>query len=65
MLDPNDYPSTWLEKEQDMERALVHELIHLHLSWTPKVDQDSIEYHAEEFACEAIAGALVQATRLS
>lgn len=62
ILDPIDYPPDVLW-EQDMEKTLVHELLHLHFAPFDKYEEDSMEGIAIEQAIDAIAKALVTLKR--
>jgi hypothetical protein len=63
MLDPIDYDPLNVNP-QDMEKSLVHELLHIHL-WTFTVDLDGSNKDAEEQAINMIAGALIALKRNS
>lgn len=56
---PNDH---W---PHDVERTLVHELLHLHLAPLDRDDMDPLEHTAMEQAIHAIACALVELKRAS
>jgi hypothetical protein len=57
ILDPQDYPDD-APGPQDMERTLVHELLHLHLAaWQP--EPETLEDIMQEQAIHAISAALV------
>lgn len=59
ILDPLDYPSNLVEL-QDMELALVHELLHLHfLPLRENGDIEGLHHVMEEQAIEAISRGLV------
>lgn len=62
ILDPVDYPDGTME-EQDMERTLVHELLHLHLAPFQPDREDELRYCALEQAIDAISRGLVQLKR--
>lgn len=61
ILDPTDYPpNSWWG--QDIERTLVHELLHLHFA--PFVEEeDGLKRVAEEQAIDCLAIALVALKR--
>lgn len=62
ILDPIDYPEN-LIIEQDMEKTLVHELLHLHFApLYADTDDKSID-DAQEQAIDCIANALVNLNR--
>jgi hypothetical protein len=58
LLDPQDYPPDCI-RSQDMERTLVHELLHLHTDFFKEEDHSV----AEEQAINAIAMALIALER--
>jgi hypothetical protein len=62
IVDPIDYPpnSVW---EQDMERTLVHELLHCHMAGFDDFEYGSPKDVAVEQAVESIAKALVSLKR--
>lgn len=62
ILSPIDYPSeTWA---QDMEKTLVHELIHLHYApFTNDINRDSIEHAFMEQSIDLLAVSLVNLKR--
>jgi hypothetical protein len=62
ILNPIDYPSeTWA---QDMEKTLVHELIHLHYaSFTNDIERGSIEHAFMEQSIDLLAVSLVNLKR--
>lgn len=60
------HPDAYEEKDflwpQDMEKSLVHELLHLHLAaW--RADDGTLEGAVKEQAIDAIASALVESDR--
>jgi len=63
ILDPADYPAH-ADEPQDMERTLVHELLHIHFT---EIHQGRrlkrIPHVAEERAIDAISRALVEVER--
>jgi hypothetical protein len=61
ILDPIDYPpNAWVP--HDMERDLVHELLHIHLEhW--ETERDGLEYYSKERAIHALSVALVNLHR--
>jgi hypothetical protein len=61
ILDPVDYPpNAWIP--HDMERDLVHELLHIHLEhW--KTERESLEDFSKERAVHALSEALVNLRR--
>lgn len=61
MLDPIDYSLDCLNP-QDMERSLVHELLHIHL-WTFTTDLSTTLQDAEEQAINMITNALISLYR--
>jgi len=60
LLDPTDYQNNYFE--QDHERSLVHELLHLHMVMFA-TETDTPEDTAQEQAVDAIAKALVTLKR--
>jgi hypothetical protein len=58
ILDPADYPPNE-SFPQDMERILVHELLHLHFAPFDNSEVGSMEDNAQEQAIESIASGLV------
>lgn len=62
ILDPIDYPPSRFGYDQDVEKTIVHELLHLHFA--PFATQDGGPFDvAQEQAIDLIAGALVDAKR--
>lgn len=57
VLDPVDYPHD-TEFEQNMERTVVHELLHLHFAPFEPDDDNSLEYLAMEQTIELLAQVL-------
>lgn len=57
LLDPQDYSPSFM-REQDMEKTLVHELLHLHF-WGSRPPGAKEDERGEERAIDAIASALV------
>ena len=62
ILDPMDYPPSRFGYDQDVERTLVHELLHLHFAPFAATD-DRLADAAQEQAIDLIAAALVSAKR--
>lgn len=62
LLDPLDYPPG-LRQEQDMEKTLVHELLHLHSAPFDNFEYESLENTALEQAIDLTAEALVELKR--
>jgi len=62
ILDPVDYDPD-IPWEQDMEKTLVHELLHLHFAPFDKYEADCMEGIVMEQAIDAIAKALVETKR--
>ncbi len=60
IVDPIDWQNTW--RPQDIEHALVHELLHLHFA-PFKTENDSPLGAAEEQAVESLARAFVKMNR--
>lgn len=63
LLDPIDYP-TDIEWPYDMERTLVHELMHLHSAAFDTFENGSMESAALEQMIECVADGLVRLSRL-
>lgn len=61
IMDPHDYDPGSFGWAQDVERTLVHELLHLHFA--PFATHDQPVDTAQEQAIDLIAGALVDAKR--
>lgn len=61
LVTPEDAGKQGGMRSYDVEVTLVHELLHLHFA--PLADMDSIDGTAQEFAINAIAGALVKLAR--
>jgi hypothetical protein len=62
LVDPVDYPDTPFE--QDMEKTLVHELLHITVEYfTRNIPEDSLEYLHREAAITRIADALITLQR--
>jgi len=58
IMEPSDYPTTDIIAPQDIEQALVHELLHLHFaSFDDKISE--FERTAEEQVLNALAAAFV------
>lgn len=62
VLDATDYEDS-LMVEQDMEKTLVHELLHLHAAPFDNFAYNSLENTSLEQAIDAIANALVNTKR--
>ena len=62
ILDASDFPADSLF-EQDMEKTLVHELLHLHFAPFEPEDTDGLEFCAMEQTVELLANLLVQMER--
>jgi hypothetical protein len=62
ILDPIDYPDN-LIMDQDMEKTLVHELLHLHFGPLYADTDDTSINDAQEQAIDCIANALVNISR--
>lgn len=62
IIDPLDYPEG-LIVEQDMEKTLVHELLHLHFAPLYANTDDKSIKDAQEQAIDCIAHALVNLSR--
>ncbi|CAF1787884.1 hypothetical protein NRS6110_04448 [Bacillus subtilis] len=62
ILDPIDYPSDHLE-QQDIEKTLVHELLHLHYAPFDQFENDSPEIVNIEQSINLISEALVNLRR--
>ena len=62
ILDASDFPADSLF-EQDMEKTLVHELLHLHFAPFEPEDTDGLEFCAMEQTIELLADLLVQMER--
>jgi hypothetical protein len=62
ILDPLDYPEG-LIMEQDMEKTLVHELLHLHFAPLYADTEDASIDNAQEQAIDCIAHALINLAR--
>jgi hypothetical protein len=63
ILDPVDYPPNRMWP-QDMERVLVHELLHLHFAPFDSAEAGSMEDNAQEQAIESIASGMVMLERV-
>jgi hypothetical protein len=61
ILDPIDYPHSPFK--QDMEKSLVHELLHLHFTPFDDFADDSLEHFMLERAVDQIAKTLVNLKR--
>jgi hypothetical protein len=63
ILDPIDYPDD-VVVDQDVERTVVHELLHLHFApFMEDYKPDDLEHIAKEQAIETIAKTLVNLKR--
>jgi hypothetical protein len=67
IAEPDDYENTCnvdMERPQDMEYTLVHELLHLHVApLNHLIKTDSIEERFEEHLVDSVARALVALKR--
>ena len=61
ILDPEDYPDSPFP--QDMERTIVHELLHLQFASFTVKDRESLEFDMMENTVELIAQTLVDLKR--
>jgi hypothetical protein len=61
VVNSNDYPPDCMAP-QDMENALVHELLHLHFAPLTKGQEDDL-YIQEEHAIESITSGLITALK--
>lgn len=62
IIDPIDYDADFCNEPQDVERSLVHELLHLHFA-PISPDNDSPGHLHEEQAVESLARAFVALKR--
>lgn len=62
VIDPIDYDADFCNEPQDVERSVVHELIHLHFA-PLSPDNDSPGHLHEEQAVEALSRAIVGVKR--
>jgi hypothetical protein len=62
IIDPIDYPPSRFGYDQDIEKTIVHELLHLHFAPFATPDGGPFDT-AQEQAIDLIAGALVDARR--
>lgn len=62
IVDPIDYNADYCNEPQDVERSLVHELLHLHFA-AISPDNDSPQHVHEEQAVESLARAFVALKR--
>lgn len=62
IVDPIDYNADYCNEPQDVERSLVHELLHLHFAGISP-DNDSPLHVHEEQAVESLARAIVALKR--
>jgi len=58
VIDPIDYDADFCNEPQDVERSVVHELVHLHFA-PISPDNDSPGHLHEEQAVEALSRAIV------
>ena len=63
ILDHIDWPIQGQRFPQDMERCLVHELLHLHFEPFEPKDKKSLEHDLMERTIETLAGTLVALRR--
>jgi hypothetical protein len=61
ILAPQDFDSS--EWEQDVEKTVVHELLHLHTAMFTEDNPQGLLLICEEQAVDAIAGALIRLHR--
>lgn len=58
LIDPIDYPET-TRFEYDMEKVLVHEMLHLHISPLTETETEEAQYILMEQAVESLATSVV------
>ena len=63
ILHPDSYEASCLLEEQDIERAVVHELIHIVLDPIEPKDRQSLDWRVFEAAVDRLARAMVAARR--
>jgi len=63
ILHPDSYEASGLLEEQDIERAIVHELVHIVLDPIEPKDRQSLDWRVFEAAVDRLARAMVAARR--